>query len=128
MARDQIRARQSFFLPAPQAAQAVAGLAAACWQPPVDVYQTEEGWLVKFDLAGVRRDEIQLQASGQRLTLQGKRRDSSVGQGCRSYRLEINYSQFERSVELPHDLEQADIATEYRDGMLLVRIASEKAS
>ena len=64
MARDQIRARQSFFVPVAQAAQ---GYATACWQPPVDVYQTADGWLVKYDLAGVRPDEIQLSAQGRRL-------------------------------------------------------------
>jgi HSP20 family protein len=36
--------------------------------------------------------------------------------------MEIAYSRFERSVELPCNLDRADITTEYRDGMLLVRI------
>jgi HSP20 family molecular chaperone IbpA len=39
--------------------------------------------------------------------------------------MEIAYSDFERSLELPCDLGRADITTEYRDGILLVRIATE---
>ena len=49
-------------------------------------------------------------------------------EGCRHYRMEINYSQFERGVELPCDLERTDIRTDYRDGMLYVRIRTEEAN
>jgi HSP20 family molecular chaperone IbpA len=39
--------------------------------------------------------------------------------------MEIAYSRFERQVELPGDLQRAKIDTEFRDGMLLVRIQRE---
>jgi HSP20 family molecular chaperone IbpA len=39
--------------------------------------------------------------------------------------MEIAYSRFERVIDLPADLDQACIATEYRDGMLLIRIQPE---
>jgi HSP20 family molecular chaperone IbpA len=39
--------------------------------------------------------------------------------------MEIAYSRFERSIELPCDVEQAQLAVECRDGMLVVRIAAE---
>ena len=42
----------------------------------------------------------------------------------RHYQLEIAYSHFERSIELPN-LDPARVATEYRDGMLVVRIQTE---
>jgi HSP20 family molecular chaperone IbpA len=42
--------------------------------------------------------------------------------------MEIAYSHFERSLELPCDLERADITTEFHDGMLLVRIEDGGAS
>ena len=49
-------------------------------------------------------------------------------QGCRYYHMEIAYSHFERSLELPCDLERADITTDYRDGMLLVHIRPMEAT
>ena len=42
------------------------------------------------------------------------------------YRMEIPYSQFERALELPCDLKRAAITTEFKDGMLLVRIDPEQ--
>ena len=44
------------------------------------------------------------------------------------YVMEINYGRFERGIELPCDLERADIATDFRDGMLVVRIRTEAPS
>jgi HSP20 family protein len=95
------------------------------WQPPADVYRTHTGWLVKFDLAGVRPEDITLEVQGSRLTVRGTRRDCSVEQGCRHYQMEIAYSHFERSLEMPCELEHADLSTKYQDGMLLVSIPTE---
>jgi HSP20 family protein len=120
MARDVIRARQSLFAPS------AGGLAAAPWQPPADVYETHDGWLIKLDLAGVRPEDVRLTLCGRRLTISGSRRDTSIEQGCRSYRMEIAYSQFERCVDLPATPDRVVVTSEYRDGMLFIRILPEK--
>src|SRR5438105_3854391 len=119
MARDMIRLVHSLFLPVAQRFRHPA------WQPSVDVYQTRKGWLVKFDLAGVRPEDISLTAQGPRLTVQGTRRDCSTEEGCSFYRMEIAYSRFERSVELPFEPDPERITSEYRDGMLLVYMEGE---
>jgi HSP20 family protein len=95
------------------------------WQPPTDVYRTREGWLVKFDLAGVRPEDVQLRVSGAQLTVSGTRRDWCREEGCSYYLMEITYSHFERSIQLSGDLGRAHITTEHRYGLLLVRIRME---
>ena len=97
------------------------------WSPPVDVYRMREGWLVKFDLAGVRRTDLELAVSGQRLTIRGRRRDWCVEEGscCSAYSMEITYSEFQRTVELPCEAEKMDVTTDYRDGMLLVWLSGQ---
>jgi HSP20 family protein len=94
------------------------------WQPAADVYRTATGWLVKFDLAGIRLEDIRLEASGQQLRLSGVRRDCRREAGCHYHSLEIAYSEFGRDIQFPTDLEHARITTEYEAGMLLVRIQS----
>lgn len=100
------------------------------WRPPADVYRTSDGWLVKFDLAGVDPHEVQLVVRGSQLTVAGVRRDAMVQEGFASYSLEISYNRFERALELPFDAQDMTIETEYRDGMLLVRFhhAEDKTS
>ena len=96
------------------------------WQPSVDIYQGEDHWLIKFDLAGVKKDDIQIEFHGQCLTVRGHRRDMSLRSDRRSYSMEISYNRFERSIELPIEANQADIRSEYADGMLLVIIVPIK--
>ena len=110
------RLAQALFLPAAR------GFRQVNWQPPVDIYRTSRGWLIKYELAGVRPDEIKLTASGRSLRLEGARRDMRVEQDQRSYSMEISYSQFERTLELPCDVDRMEITTDYRDGMLVVRL------
>jgi HSP20 family protein len=124
MSKDLIRLMHALFLPGAEACLD------APWRPNMDVYRTADGWLIKFELAGVRPEEIDLQVLGNRMTLRGLRRDcvleESQKRGGRSpvqHRMEIAYSHFERSLELPCDLKRAAITTEFRDGLLLVHIA-----
>jgi HSP20 family protein len=97
----------------------------AGWRPAADIYQTRQGWLVKFDLAGVQPDEIEMSVQGNRLTVKGVRRDWTLEEGHQFHSLEIAYNRFERSIELPCDLSRARLATEYRQGMLLVQLLTQ---
>jgi HSP20 family protein len=92
------------------------------WRPAADVYRTDDGWLVKFELAGVDPDEIELFTHDRILLVRGRRCDRELIHGCQFHSLEITYSQFERCVELPASLDAARIETEYRQGMLLVHV------
>ena len=100
----------------------------AMWQPAVDVYRTQNGWLIKLDLAGVRPEDIRVSLQENRLSVSGSRRDWCLEKGCRQIRMEISYSRFERSIELPATLREARIVTEHRHGLLLVRLETEGAS
>jgi HSP20 family protein len=97
----------------------------ACWQPSVDVYHAPTAWLVKFDLAGVRPEDIEVVLDGQRLIVRGVRRDWTILEGQQAYSMEISYNRFERVVQLPVNVETSRFASEYRDGMFLVSITSE---
>jgi HSP20 family protein len=96
------------------------------WRPAVDIYRRENAWLVKCDLAGVRPQEVQLTVGDRCLTIAGVRRDWSIADGCRAYSLEIVYSSFERTIELPFDGAGAEISTDYCDGMLLVLLTQKQ--
>ena len=97
----------------------------ACWRPAVDVYRQQDGWLCKFDLAGVRLDDLQVEASCNRLRVSGVRRDRAVCEGVDAWSLEIAYHAFERTIELPCDVERCHIRCTLEDGMLLVAITAE---
>lgn len=92
------------------------------WRPAVDVYSCHGGWLVKFDLAGVRPQDLDIRVNQQTLTVSGVRRDWAMELADRYYSMEISYHRFQRSVDLPENLEHAAVSADYRDGMLLVHL------
>jgi HSP20 family protein len=96
------------------------------WQPPADVYQTSWGWILKFELAGVRMDDLNVHVSKRAVTVSGIRRDYMIESGCSHYSMEITYSRFKRSIELPDDLTGAHMRLDYRDGILFVRIRNRE--
>ena len=96
------------------------------WRPRADAYKTRTGWLVKFDLAGVHPQDVAVRVSGCRISVVGRRRDSYLEEGSSYYLMEISYSRFERTIELPCDLVNPGVELEFRDGMLLVRVHTEK--
>jgi HSP20 family protein len=97
----------------------------APWQPSADVYRTRDGWLVKFDLAGVRAGDVAVTIGGRRLTINGFRRDLFVEEGVSHYSMEISYNRFERSLLMPANLENSRVTIASREGLLLVRMITE---
>ena len=97
----------------------------APWQPSADVYRTKDGWLVKFDLAGVQIKDVAVTIRGRRLVIGGVRRDSFLEEGSSYYSMEISYNRFERSLLMPANLENARVTIVAREGLLLVRMITE---
>ena len=95
------------------------------WQPSADVHRTRDGWLVKFDLAGVQIRDVTVSIRGRRLVINGVRRDSFVEEGSSYYSMEISYNRFERSLMMPANLENARVTIVAREGLLLVRMITE---
>jgi HSP20 family protein len=95
------------------------------WLPPADLYKTPDGWLLKLEMAGVAPEAISVQVCGRWITVQGHRRDTLLTEGHTCYSMEITYSAFQRTLELPIDLDRAHVSSEYEHGMLLVTIKPE---
>ena len=87
----------------------------------MDIYRKANGWLLKFDLAGVRAEDVRVRIGGSRVTVSGIRKDWIVEEGYRYHSMEISYNRFERTIELP-GLSGAEFSLEARDGLLLVRV------
>jgi HSP20 family protein len=96
------------------------------WSPAADVYRTRDGWIVKFDLAGVSADEIEVTIDGPTVRVAGVRRDTFYGEGISYHQLEITYSRFERTLRLPCSIESAHLAREYRDGLLILHLQQKR--
>src|SRR5436305_11557077 len=98
------------------------GSARANWVPNTDIYTTDNGIVIKVELAGMRSDYLEITVEGNRLRISGNRPD-----GCRAAKanflvMEINYGPFESVLEVPpgYDLGQAKAA--YLNGFLRIDV------
>jgi HSP20 family protein len=93
------------------------------WQPVADVYETDEAWVIKLELAGVGKEDFSLFANKGILTIRGTRRDEFEGKWRTYHQAEINYNEFERSFPLPQGTDEEAIRALYKDGLLVITIS-----
>lgn len=94
-----------------------------CWVPNTDVYIAEDGNLViEVELAGMRREDLELTLSGNRLEIRGQRPDGGRKRRCNYLVTELHYGRFENVIELPpgYDLSAAKVA--YQNGILRIEV------
>ena len=103
------------------------GSAAAHWVPNTDVYVTDNGLVVKVELAGMRSEHLEITVDGNRLRISGNRPDGCRAAKCSFLVMEINYGPFESVLELPpgYDLSQAKAA--YLNGFLRIDVPLAQA-
>ena len=89
--------------------------------PPVSVFNDGEDFVVVAELAGVRKEDLDVQVRGDTLRIKGKK---SVAYEDKSsvHRREREAGEFDRTLTLPAQLDAAKVAAEYRDGVLTVRL------
>jgi len=71
------------------------------WEPPADVYSSDDEVLVEIALPGVPTDRIELVLAPGELVVRGERRPPRGPAGASIHRLEIPYGRFERRLALP---------------------------
>src|SRR5678816_37763 len=64
------------------------------WVPNTDVYVTDDLLVIKVELAGMRKEDLELTVEGHRLTITGHRPDGCRAPKCKFLVMEINYGSF----------------------------------
>lgn len=98
------------------------------WSPAVDIVQEGDRLLVKADLPGMKKDEIEITLNGDTLTISGEKKRESEQKDDNTYRSERYYGKFSRSLVLPSTVDANKIDAVYKDGVLSLTIPkSEEA-
>lgn len=93
------------------------------WLPPVDIFENAQQEIVlKAELPGLAREDIDLRVENNTLTLRGERkRDTEVKQE-QFHRVERSYGAFSRSFALPTRIDTDKVRAEFRDGVLTIAL------
>jgi len=92
------------------------------FSPPADVFETDKGFTVKVELAGVAKDDIEVTFSDGHLTISGRRQDHSPEARLSCQQMEIAYGHFKRGIFVSTDVDGDRIAADYVDGFLVITL------
>jgi HSP20 family protein len=91
------------------------------WAPPIDVYETEDRYVVTAEVPGLSREQIELAVHDNRLTIRGTRSAGMPENGARRYhQVERGHGSFERTFRFADPVDQDHISADLRDGVLTV--------
>jgi HSP20 family protein len=91
------------------------------WNPPVDVREDPEAFIIEMDLPGVKAEEVRVVADGKNLTIEGQRK-LGVCNEATSHVCERQEGRFARTFEFDDIIEGREIESHWQDGVLKVTI------
>ena len=92
------------------------------WAPALDLYESKDTLVLKSELPGMKKEDIDISVHENTITLSGERRNEKKHEGSETSRSERFFGRFQRTLSLPKKVDSAGIKAIYRDGILTVTL------
>ena len=92
------------------------------WSPRVEIFQKEDKFIVRAELPGVKKEDVNVELGDDQLTIHGERREEHEEEREGFYRSERSYGSFRRSIPLPEGVIAESADASFRDGVLEIRL------
>ncbi|MCM8784440.1 MAG: Hsp20/alpha crystallin family protein [Candidatus Omnitrophica bacterium] len=92
------------------------------WSVPLDIYETKDTVVVKADIPGMKKDEINVSVQGDVLTISGEKKKEEEIKDKHLHRVERFYGVFQRSINLPSYVDTSKIKASYKEGVLEITL------
>jgi HSP20 family protein len=91
------------------------------WRPPTDIFETDENFIIKVEIAGMRDDDIEVALENNLLLISGNRTDIPE-QRAYYHQMEIQSGKFEIAAEIPVPVDAEKAGAVYKDGFLTITL------
>lgn len=88
--------------------------------PACEIEEGEDSYLISLEMAGVKKDDIQMEVMDRKITISGERKDDSRFKEERPAYSERRFGKFQRTFSLPSDVDSNQVEADYQDGVLRV--------
>ncbi|MFO1476479.1 MAG: Hsp20/alpha crystallin family protein [Verrucomicrobiota bacterium] len=92
------------------------------WTPALDLYEDKEQFVVKAELPGMKKEEIEISLHEGSLSITGERKEEAEHKESEVYRAERFVGRFQRTVLLPAPVAADGVKAHYQDGVLTVTL------
>ncbi len=96
------------------------------WSPPTDLYETENEYIVRMEIAGMREADFTVSIEGSFLVISGSRPD--VQERCAYHQMEIRCGRFSSAISLPSPVDLENATASYEDGFFVATLPKLKPS
>ena len=94
------------------------------WSPPTDEYETQDTYIVRVEIAGMREEDFEVSLENDTLLIMGYRPDSSERRAY--HQMEINFGKFAIAVGVPGPVNVEQAQAEYVNGFLTIILPKAK--
>jgi len=98
------------------------------WTPALDIFEDKDNVIVKAELPGMKREEIEVSLHDGSLSISGERKSESKHEDAEVYRAERFVGRFQRTVTLPTPVAADKVKAQYKDGILTVTLPKTEES
>ena len=98
------------------------------WAPVVDIFEDQNEIVVKAELPGIRQEDIDIELTGDTLTIKGQRKFEDTARKDNYVRIERAYGQFQRAFTIGVPVQNEAVTAGYKDGVLEVHLPKSEAT
>ncbi|MBI3610794.1 MAG: Hsp20/alpha crystallin family protein [Nitrospirae bacterium] len=91
-------------------------------EPAVEIYEDKDDVVVKAEIPGMKKEDLELNISGQLLTIKGEKKQEEEVKKKGYYYSERSYGSFVRTIDLPKEVQSDKARAGFKEGVLEVRI------
>ncbi len=96
--------------------------------PAVDLSEQENAFVIKVDAPGLEAKDLNVQVHGNTVSVSGQRQEEKESKDKTYYRMERRQGSFSRSVNLPCNINEDEVAAEYVNGVLTLTLPKAESS
>ncbi|MBM3132642.1 MAG: Hsp20/alpha crystallin family protein [Chloroflexi bacterium] len=96
------------------------------WAPLVEMWEKDAEFVVRAELPGVKKEDIEILTTKNTLTIGGTRAAPEDVRDEEYHRCEVCYGPFSRSITLPMDVDPDNVEASYENGVLEVHVPKAK--
>lgn len=98
------------------------GIQSLSFNPSCEITEEGNNYVLKFDLPGVTKDQVKVEADKDQLTIRAERKENKNSETKKKYLSELYYGSYTRSFTLPGPVDENQVDAKFENGVLTVTV------
>ena len=95
--------------------------------PAINIWTNEDGQVISAEMPGVHPDDIDIDVTGDALSISGERKPDEIAKEAHYHRHERSYGLFSRTVQLPFMVDTNKVEASFKNGILMISLPRAEA-